>query len=76
MKNTFCFRTILVAPHFYWSSCSVCYKCSSPMKRCTRCPSIWKKLKSLCNYLAKLEKMEGSLWSRVSELVELLYLLR
>ena len=57
------------------------------MKRCTRCPSIyyysmahqkmhWKKLKSLCNYLAKLEKMEGSLLSRVSELVDLLYLLR
>ena len=59
-------QPILAAPHFYWSSCSVCYKTSttsSPMKRCTRCQAMyyccqehqkahWKKHKTLCNYLS------------------------
>jgi len=59
-------QPILAEPHFYWSSCSVCLKTSSktaPMKKCTRCQSMyycgaqhqkvhWKKHKNLCNYLA------------------------
>jgi len=66
-------QPILAAPHFYWSSCSVCYKCSSPsspMKRCTRCQSMyycssahqkmhWKKHKTLCNYLATAADQGG-----------------
>ena len=66
-------QPILAARHFYWGSCSVCFKSSSsssPMKRCTRCQSIyyccpahqkshWKKHKKLCNYLATAADQGG-----------------
>ena len=66
-------QPILASPHFYWSSCSVCYKPSTksnPMKRCTRCQAIyycgpvhqkahWKKHKTLCNYISSAADMGG-----------------
>ena len=58
-------EALLAGPHFYWGCCFVCARVATkekPLKRCSRCNSIfycsaehqrkhWKDHKRMCKYL-------------------------